>query len=153
MKETLPIAAAAVGVGLAMVGTIVPALWRGISSRRWACTQGQIRGTAAPEGEPVHVPPDRILAWATTPVLRYEYSVNGRRYVATQVNATGFASNRAARRAAARYPEGQAVAVWYEPRDPSRAVLEPGVTAGGVFWGVVSITLLGLALLALARAL
>jgi hypothetical protein len=152
VKDTLPIAVAAVGVGLAMVGTIAPALLSGITNRRWECTQGQICGTGSPVGEPAYIPPDRFIAWATTPVLQYEYTVNGRQYVGTQVNAVGFASHRAARRAAARYPEGQVVDVWYQPSDPSRAVLEPGVTAGGVIWAVVSVALLGLSILALVHA-
>lgn len=153
MNETLPIAVAAVGLGLAMTNTIGRPLWRGVASRRWARTRGQIRGTSALPGDPVHVPPDRNLAWAATPVLRYEYTVNGRQYAGTRVNAVGFSGHRAARLAAARYPEEQDVEVWYDPRDPSRAVLEPGVTAGSVFWGVVSVAIVGLAVAALVRAL
>jgi len=69
------------------------------------------------------------------------------------VNTVGLASNRAARRAAARYPEGKEVEVWYDPRDPSRAVLEPGITVPSVLWGVVSAFVLAIAVTALVNSL
>jgi len=145
-----------VGAGLAMSNTIGRPLLEGVASRRWKRMRGQIRGTSARPGEPVYVPDfagrDEV-ANRTTPLLRYEYTVNGRCFVGTRVNTVGLASNRAARRAAARYPEGKEVEVWYDPRDPSRAVLEPGITGPSVAWGVLSAIVLAIAVTALVNSL
>ena len=56
--------------------------------------------------------------------IRYQYSVNGFSYSSTSVNSIDSPSYPA--NIADRYPYGRDVIVYYNPRDPSKAVLEPG---------------------------
>jgi hypothetical protein len=62
------------------------------------------------------------------PQVRYTYPVDGeiRTGETIHVNREPFASRGRAERLARRYPEGAEVRVFYDPADPSRAVLEPG---------------------------
>lgn len=74
--------------------------------------------------------------------IRYEYQVDGITYSSLTVNAIDTPSY--PYETAQRYPEGKEVQVFYDPRDPSRAVLEPGWVlsrqAVGFFPTVFSIT-------------
>jgi hypothetical protein len=75
------------------------------------------------------------------PVVQYRYRVDGRdflgeRITSDSVRVLGARSDERSRnrglvqRILARYPEGAAVRVYYDPDDPNRSVLEPGVTRG-----------------------
>ena len=64
-----------------------------------------------------------------TPVIFYSYQVNGRPYGSDRVsfhfgNVIALTPNAAS--VVATYPEGAGVTVYYNPHDPSEAVLEPG---------------------------
>jgi hypothetical protein len=56
--------------------------------------------------------------------IRYQYSVNGNSYSSMSVNAIDSPFYPAS--IAGRYPVGKAVVVYYNPKDPWDAVLEPG---------------------------
>jgi hypothetical protein len=76
------------------------------------------------------------------PDIRYEYEVNGQRYESAQLDVTGRFGGTPGRVAQAlmRYEPGQKVRVYYDPEDPSRAVLETSVDASLYFriaFGVV----------------
>ena len=63
--------------------------------------------------------------------VRYTYEVDGATLQGETIHANRepFTSRARAERLARRYPEGAQVRVFYDPRDPSRAVLEPGTGA------------------------
>jgi len=56
--------------------------------------------------------------------IRYQYSVNGVSYTSRSVNSIDSPSYPYSY--ASRYPFGKDVTVYYNPKDPSKAVLEPG---------------------------
>ena len=106
------------GVALFLFGAFY--LYQGISSMQWPAAEGRIvyshaRGGRHPE----------TLLW-------YEYYVEKRRYLASNYrnggNVTPFLD--VAEAATNRYPVGRAVRVYYNPRNPQTALLEPGV-----WWG------------------
>ena len=110
-------------------------VYHGISSTQWPSVEGRIlyshgRGARTPE----------TLLW-------YEYYVANRRYLASDYrnggNVTPF--EHVAKAAAKRYPVGRAVTVYYNPRNPQDALLEPGI-----WWG--NFVPPGLALLLLIAA-
>lgn len=118
-----------IGAGLILYGanTLVTA-WR---SSNWPTAEGKITYSS--------------LRSQSFPGLWYEYSVQGARYVAEHHrvggNATPFTS--VAKAASERYPEGRAVKVYYNPNDPSQAVLEPGVWYGNLVFPLVGLIVLG----------
>jgi hypothetical protein len=59
------------------------------------------------------------------PVVRYLYRVDGRKYVSTRANVTGF-SRSAAQAVYDRLRRGMHVDVWYNPAAPDQSVLVPG---------------------------
>jgi len=124
---------AVAGCALSLVGAFY--VYEGISSLRWPLVQGRILYSHARTG-----PNPETLLW-------YEYYVDNRRYLASRYrnagNATPFRD--VAVNAAKRYPVGSVVPVFYNPRDPQDALLEPGV-----WWG--NFVVPALALLVFAAA-
>lgn len=81
------------------------------------------------------------------PVIVYTYTVGGREYTADRVTLggqAGWSSSRFFQRSLAKYPPGSPVTVYYNPSNPSEAVLERRV------WGSRLLVGLGLLLLGLA---
>jgi hypothetical protein len=62
--------------------------------------------------------------------VRYEYVVGGRTYTCDRVSFGDHSSSDAARAQAIvkRYPKGRKVTAYYDPEDPSLAVLERGTS-------------------------
>jgi len=81
---------------------------RGFVHRAWTPLLGQV-----------------LTGWAP-PALKYEYVVNGVVHYGSRVRYGGYFLVSQARRARYRYEAGAHVDVYYDPRKPERAVLEPG---------------------------
>lgn len=61
--------------------------------------------------------------------LLYEYKVNGNTYTSDRIHFVRIYSNMSsARRRLSEYPVGKQVLVYYNPHDPSKAALEPGLS-------------------------
>ncbi len=74
---------------------------------------------------------------ASYPVVRYRYRVGDREYIGHRIGwAEGGSTHEWARSIIREYRPGATVPVYYDPRDPSQALLRPGLTRG------VSISLL-----------
>ncbi len=104
------------------INAIVPA-WR---SKRWLPTRGKIMTSrAVASAGPVQWGRGTTLLW--DPGIVYQYTVEGTTYRGTRLNFNGHVPTVIrVQRIVDRYPIGQPVTVWYNPVDPSSAVLEPG---------------------------
>ncbi|MBI5480129.1 MAG: DUF3592 domain-containing protein [Deltaproteobacteria bacterium] len=81
--------------------------------------------------------------------VSYSFDVHGRRFDGDRVAFGARLSEPAARATVARYPAGAEVAVRFDPRDPTRSVLEPGRnehTATLFFGGLAWLAILGVTL-------
>jgi len=92
-------------------------------------------GVVVASGTTVHVHSDMERPHDETrmyePSIRYEYEVAGRKYTADRITYGKVARTGGwAATMLARYPVGEEVTVYYDPRDPKSAVLRPGDTAG-----------------------
>jgi hypothetical protein len=110
---------------------------RGLRTYGWARAEGRVvRSLVARETEATgEGTVDRFRA-----EVRYRYEAVGapREGSAVHADDRGSPSRAKAERRAARYPEGARVAVFYDPAEPDRAVLERGVGSGPVAllaWG------------------
>ena len=67
------------------------------------------------------------------PAVRYRYEVAGRSYVGKRLyfDEMAWASRSTAARLAGKYSPGATVTVRYDPHDPARALLEPGLSGAG----------------------
>lgn len=72
--------------------------------------------------------------------IRYEYSVAGVSYTSLSINSIDTPSQPSS--AAERFPVEEVVTVYYNPRNPSEAVLEPGFVAVSQAFGGLSFYLL-----------
>lgn len=113
-------------------------LYQGIGSTQWPSVEGRILYSSARTGS--H--PETLL-W-------YEYQVGNRRYLASDYrnggNITPF--RQVAQAAAKRYPAGRAIPVYYNPRDPQHALLEPGLWWGNFVAPAFALLLFGAAWIA-----
>ena len=96
-----------------------------IASQGWPTTAGTIiscirQGTSFKEY-------DGDYHTETKVYISYQYSVNGIAYSSSAVNAIDYALFLYPISFADRYPAGKAVVVYYNPKNPSEAVLEPGL--------------------------
>lgn len=64
------------------------------------------------------------------PLIRYEYEVKANKYTGNRVGYGKVYSETSAKRTARIYPKGKRVKVYYNPDDPSSAVLERGGSLG-----------------------
>lgn len=94
------------------------------------------------------------------PEVTYAYTVAGVQYSGHQIKfgENSYSSRRQAEEIAGRYSVGNSVAVYYEPENPQKAILEPGVTAGsyivfsvGAIFVLVSLVLAPVGLLQAIR--
>jgi hypothetical protein len=93
------------------------------SSKDWPSVEGQVINSHV-----TFMPDWQDPAWRVR--VSYDYSVNGISYSSSKSGS--YASERSARGAGARYPQGSTVLVFYDPSSPSRAVLEGGGPSGSL---------------------
>ncbi len=129
-------------------------LWRGgRETRAYTRTRGRV--VRAEVEELPHASEEGGTKYR--PVVRYAFEARGRTYESDRVSigapaAPDASDPRDARRLVERFPAGAEVDVWFDPRDPRRSVLVPGVPASEVVVAVVAgLALVGVALFALAR--
>lgn len=107
-----------IGGAVWLVLFVIP-IWLGSASRRWPVVDGEILISSV-------VPDDDV---SFRPKVQYLYSVGDLEYQSETVTFKGFeASEEIADKIASSYQRGSKVPVYYHPRHPKWAVLEPGVT-------------------------
>lgn len=113
-----------VGAGLSWWGWTI--LQNARSSASWPSVQGQITGAL------LDYSTDADGGDSYSPQVTYAYAVNGRSYEGQTIKfgENSYGSKRKAQEILERYPNGQRIAVFYNPAQPDRAVLEPGVSGG-----------------------
>ncbi|HTK55556.1 MAG TPA: DUF3592 domain-containing protein [Gemmatimonadales bacterium] len=132
-------------------------IWRGLRSQRWERVPGHITSSQVLSD----LPGSSTRYTTKGPMVRYGYRVGGQIFEGSRIS---FARSVAvggtpfepifgqAPDLLAGLRTGDECEVWYDPADPSRAVLRPGVSAG--FWllfiGGLAPFLLGLLLLPVA---
>jgi uncharacterized protein DUF3592 len=105
------------------------------ASSDWPSTRGAV--TSSSLSSTKHVRAGSSETW--TVHVSYSYKVGGASHVGTAIHKGGFPSydsKSEARAVLSRYGEGAAVTVFYDPSNPSDAVLEPGVGAATGSLGV-----------------
>lgn len=88
------------------------------AAKQWPSTIGIVFASSV-ERRPTH-----RRRYANYAIVRYSYQVGERTYQNAKVSLGSAASGLAAKRVVARYPVGAQVMVFYNPQDPSEAVLE-----------------------------
>jgi uncharacterized protein DUF3592 len=104
------------------------AVVRGLRSQSWPRVQGRILTSVVWQDQSFA---DRHVFWS--PVIQYEYTVQGQRYVGRRISfAQGLSGSleMAVRLASRRFRRGREVVVQYDPRRPEQAVLVVGVSLG-----------------------
>jgi hypothetical protein len=127
-------------VSILMIIGGIGALWLGCNelkhgkaTKEWPIVEGEIISSKVVEE--VHRSPGSIDKSITyTPKVQFKYSVEGVNYVSNNIFA-GRGEYKSPRRSSAqnivkKYPEGKKVLVYYNPDNPSEAVLEPGTPPG-----------------------
>lgn len=132
------LAAAMLLFGLIGIGTGAWGLTRAWPTLRWEATVGVVTASSAVQ---VSDGPD-------VAEIAYEYHAAGQRYSGTRIGFLRFASERMAHEFVNGHPAGSPIPVYFDPRDPSNAVLQ----RGGVGTGLIMVTI-GIALLLLRRHL
>lgn len=96
-----------------------------LTSRNWPKAQALITASSVVAGK------SNVGTW-WAPNVEYEYRVGGKPFHAANIRYSmpSFYDEEAAANVLTPYAQGHAAVVAYDPGDPSRSVLEPGVPAG-----------------------
>jgi len=135
------------GVGM-ILGELYMVRW-GICSKSWPSTTGTI------------IQSELVEEWSETfplggfdsywmPKITYTYIVDGEKLQGNRINfSSSFSLQLSAQRVVNRYPLNSKVKVYYNPRNPSDAVLKPGSTVGMycLIIGGVALIILGVSLI------
>ncbi len=129
--------------GAGLIALALRNLFKGWSSRGWSRTQGIVVRSFVLVDET-----DGRESY--TPQVEYEYSVGGKKYLGRRLRygQIGSSSRKRAERVIVPYTSGTSTQVWFNPRDPSDAVLVSGSS-----WGNAAIAIAGLIFLWLAYML
>lgn len=112
-----PLAIVAAGVVLVVFGVYTRV--QSLRSRSWptapgVITESRVESSRKREGQ-----------WSHVARIRYRYAVNGKTYDGDTISyAKGLFDGASVQ--VSRYPQGSAVGVYYDPKDPASAVLDPG---------------------------
>lgn len=121
----------------------VPMIVEGWQSRAWSMAVGTVKESAAVSRSIVSS--GRRGTVGTHVVrLRYEFSVDGRIFTGTRqsLDDVGVIKSEAlSRRESDALPAGNSVRVFYDPGNPARSLLVPGVPTGGVIGAVLGLLL------------
>ncbi len=93
---------------------------------------------------------DGISTYTYSPVVRFEYQVAGVDYVSNRIgigSAVAISNRKKVEERIAQYPSGKAVAVFYNPQNPSEAVLEAGSTGKAELVAGIILLVVGLMIL------
>lgn len=134
---------ALLGGGAFLLARNVPMIVEGWRSESWPMAPGVIKESAA-VSKPIIIDRRRGTVGSHVVVLRYEFSVAGRPFFGTRqgLDDVGIIKYESvARQEAAALPPGSAVPVFYDPRDPTRSLLSPGVPISGVISSVFGLLL------------
>jgi hypothetical protein len=108
-------------------GSLVLTWWKSLRLGRASLKWPRVRGTVVSsklEGYPHE--PIRVGLRISMPAIEYEFSVDGKRYTGSMVGVAGGAGN-SADDAIHKYRKGADVNVSYDPVDPRRSMLQPGI--------------------------
>ena len=137
-RETLKVSLWCFLMGLVMFLS-ARSLYRASTSKDWPTTGGTVTKAF------LDVRSNSGRAITYTPIVRYQYTVDGKTYTSGRITyySQSFVRSplwalftsvpRKAEEIISRYPEGQSVVVYYVPDDPASAVPSPGIMAGGWF--------------------
>lgn len=108
-------------VGLLMFCVGVKEVWESNASKTWPATQGKVLASFVRT-------PRAGAKRLYSPVVQYEFAVDGKTYGSQRVSFGSYQSSRSSHAEAvvARYPVGAEVRVHYKANDPAASVLEPG---------------------------
>ncbi len=101
------------GLALLLFGSL--ALIKSLAAQRWHTTSGTIITSEVVEG----------FDTVAEPRIVYRYEVNGHVYTADRITFMWIMYGSRAARVATSYRVGQGVTVYYDPKNPARAVLDP----------------------------
>lgn len=132
--------------GLAITPDNAKIFMEALRSTHWPHTEGQI---VSSEMAFRHRIPGRHARSGRRAKLLYEYRVNGNTYTSDRIHfVRTYSSTSSARRRLSEYPVGKQVLVYYSPHEPSKAILEPGLSLSAglpLFWGLLMILLCSMA--------
>lgn len=119
-------------------------------SLRWQSTSGQI---LSPRKRTVHYANGARHGGGTYEAevsdVNYSYTVDGTEYTGERISYGVGGAHGSSKKAHAKFPPGSTVKVYYNPSDPSEAVLEPGGQLGNLGCIVVALLFMLLILRAL----
>ncbi len=143
-----------IGVVIAVrgVGTVIEA-FRSID---WPLTEGSVTASGVDMKNDAIDTGRRTRALRYSPAVSYSYDVDGTTYSSDLL---GFIrvwtdDESGAHGIARRYPVGQTITVYYDPGDPSRAVLDPGVSLNSMLsllFGLAWIAIMTFAMYVISR--
>lgn len=144
---------ATLGGGGYLLARSVPATLEGWQSRSWPDVMGVVKASAA-VSKPIIIDPRRGAVGTHVVLLHYEFSLMGRTYSGTRqsLDDVGIIKDAGvAQREADALPVGRSVQIFYDPNDPSRSLLTPGVPVSGIITSVFGVLLVatGVALVAI----
>ncbi|ROZ62573.1 DUF3592 domain-containing protein [Ramlibacter sp. WS9] len=136
--------AATFGGGAFLLVRNVPMIVEGWQSRSWPVAVGAVKESAA-LSKPIVASGRRGTVGTHVVRLRYEFAVDGRTFTGTRQSLDDVGiikSEEQSLREADALPAGSPVRVFYDPGDPARSLLTPGVPIGGVISGVFGLLLI-----------
>jgi len=125
------------------------AVWRALKARGWARTDGRILDSALDVGISGSA---EDMSEHLTPRVRYSFRVAGAEHIGGRIGFSGFGSIEARWLTQHSVP-GQRVDVWYDPNDPTHAVLQRYPSLSAVVQLTTGVVLLAIAVPRLSQIL
>ncbi len=109
------------------------AVYEAVESEGWSTTAGEITSAKVLSGR------------SSRPAVEYVFQVSEKRYVGSRREIKDYGAGRtAADTVLAEYPVGSRIKVYFDPSDPTRSVLKPGITPFLAGWPALSTLLAGM---------